>query len=164
MPTLSQKRILNLVAERLDPHFASEAFERVPSGRADELKWTKVPDEAPGDERDRVAIRVSQPTDGRDGVAIRGWAWSWTRTAPVNLRVMCIEHREAGAKPPSGWLCTTEAAVTHVLEELERIVHGQLIGWLDEPVPLGVFDGTLPELSSASEVLLGGLVIPSGDD
>lgn len=163
MDPLTPNIVLARLIARLDPHFLLEGFARSHKQRPGEVHWTKSPDDAPGEELDRVSLMVGPLKDGGDGCAVRGLAWSWTRAEPVNLRTLAIEHREPGApQTPSGWLLTSPAAVSIVAEELETLVHGQLIGWLDEPVPLGGSDGSLLHLPASSEQLLGGLIVPGG--
>ena len=157
---MEQVWIIRRIEERLRPHLLEEGFARDEAAATREMRWSKPGDDAPDGEQDRLAVRVDA-LDGPTGDwAIRGWAWSWTREAPVNLRLLSIEHRKDAAAPPSGWRVSSPKAVDRVVEELEQIVTGQLFGWFDEPVPLGGGDGRLANLDRESSRLLNDLVIP----
>ena len=76
------------------------------------------------------------------------------------MRLLSIEHRSDSAAPPSGWRVNGPGGVDRVIDELERLVTGQLFGWFDEPVPLGGGDGLLADLGEQSSRILSDLVIP----
>ncbi len=141
----------------LEPHARADGMTRQAGGAAGVLVWEKVGEYARAGERDRIEVRVAAAGGG--GARVTGEVTSYMRDTHEPLGAFGIAQRHGpgvGATTDAWWVAD-DSDVARVVAEIEALVAGQVIPWLDEPVPLVAPGAELPTLGPGG---LGGLVLP----